>query len=106
MLFTGQVGITELSGPIGVGLVVGQTLSYGASGILLLTAFLTISVGIFNFLPIPALDGCQLLVVLIELIIRRPIPQKYTSVINTIGLVFLLSLMIFISCKDLLGLFG
>ena len=106
MLFTGQVGITELSGPIGVGQVVGQTLSYGASGILLLTAFLTINVGIFNFLPIPALDGCQLLFVLIELIIRRPIPQKYTSVINTIGLVFLLALMIFISCKDLLGLFG
>ena len=106
MLFTGQVGITELSGPIGVGQVVGQTLSYGASGILLLTAFLTINVGIFNFLPIPALDGCQLLFVLIEWIIRRPIPQKYTSVINTIGLVFLFALMIFISCKDLLGLFG
>ena len=106
MLFTGQVGITELSGPIGVGQAVGETLNYGVSGVLLLTAFLTINVGIFNFLPIPALDGCQLLFVLIELIIRRPIPQKYTSVINTVGLIFLLGLMIFVSCKDLLGLFG
>lgn len=106
MLFTGQVGITELSGPIGVGQAVGQTLSYGADGVLLLTAFLTINVGIFNFLPIPALDGCQILFNLIELIIRRPIPQKYTSVINTVGLVLLFALMIFISCKDLLNLFG
>ena len=82
------------------------TASFGADGVLLLTAFLTINVGIFNFLPIPALDGCQILFTLIELIIRRPIPQKYTSVINTEGLVLLFALMIFISCKDLLNLFG
>ncbi len=106
MLFTGQVGITELSGPIGVGQAVGQTLSYGADGVLLLTAFLTINVGIFNLLPIPALDGCQLLFVLIELIVRRPIPKKYTSVINAVGLALLFALMIFISCKDLLNLLG
>ena len=106
MLVTGQVGINELSGPIGVGQAVGQTLSYGAGGIFLLTAFLTINVGIFNLLPIPALDGCQLLFVLIEMILRRPIPRKYTAVINAVGLVLLFALMIFVSCKDLINLLG
>lgn len=60
-LFTGQAGMEELSGPIGTVSAVSQAVRYGWRDVLSLMALLTINVGIFNLLPIPALDGCKLL---------------------------------------------
>jgi len=61
-------------------------------------------VGVFNLLPVPALDGGRLLFVLIELIIRRPIPQKYESIIHAVGLVLLLGLIAAVTFNDIFKL--
>ena len=69
--------------------------------VFMLFAMITINIGLFNLLPIPALDGGHLFFMLIELIIRRPVPQKYVSWIHAAGLVILLGFMAVISFSDI-----
>jgi len=64
---------------------------------------LTISLAVINLLPIPALDGGRIFMILPELILRRPIPAKYQAVINGIGFIFLLTLLGFFYIKDLIN---
>lgn len=104
-LVTGKVGFDQLSGPVGVGKAIGEVSAYGASSLFIMVAFLSINVGIFNLLPLPALDGGRLIFILIEAIFRRPVPQKYEAVIHAVGLFLLFGLMIVITFKDVIGLF-
>ena len=60
-MFTGRVGINQLSGPVGVVSTISQAVQYGWQDVLSLAALITINLGIFNLLPIPGLDGCKLL---------------------------------------------
>jgi len=104
-LFTGKVGFADLSGPVGVGKYVGEAARYGLSTLLNLAAFISISVGMFNLLPFPALDGGRILFLLIEAVRRKPLNPKWESYINAAGLVLLLVLMAAVTFKDILGLF-
>ena len=67
-------------------------------------ALITINLGIFNLLPLPALDGGRILFILIELVTRKPVPQKYEGLVHTIGLILLLGLMLLITAKDIFSL--
>ena len=67
-----------------------------------LVAMMSIGVGIFNFMPMPILDGGRSVLLLIELITRRKVPVKVENVLNTIGVVFLFGLMIIVTIKDIL----
>ena len=67
-------------------------------------AFISINIGIFNLMPIPALDGGRLFFLIIETIRRKPIPAKYEGLVHAIGLVLLLLLMVVISFNDILKL--
>ena len=67
-------------------------------------ALITINIGVFNFLPIPALDGGRLLFLLIELVRRKPVNQKYESLVHAIGMVILLLFMAAITFKDIYSL--
>lgn len=104
-LITGRIGFSELSGPVGVGQVVGQAAKIGWSSILSLAAFISISIGIFNLLPFPALDGGRILFLLIEGVRRKPINPKWEGYINAAGLILLFLLMIVVTFKDILNLF-
>ncbi len=104
-LFTGKIGFSELSGPVGVGKFVGEAAKVGFSSLLSIAAFISISIGMFNLLPFPALDGGRILFLLIEVIRRKPINPKWEGYINTAGLVILFGLMIAVTFKDILGLF-
>lgn len=64
---------------------------------------LSLSLAIFNLLPIPALDGGRVFFLLPELLFRRPIPARYQAVANSIGFLFLLSLLLFFYVKDFLS---
>ena len=64
----------------------------------------TINLGIFNLLPLPALDGGRIIFILIELVTRKPVPQKYEGLVHTIGLVLLLGFMLLITAKDIIAL--
>lgn len=102
---TGQVGVDQLSGPIGTVSAVSQAVQYGWRDVLSLMALLTINVGIFNLLPIPALDGCKLLFLLFEGVTGRAVPQKFQIVVNTAGMVLLLWLMLLVTMQDITRIF-
>ncbi len=104
-LITGNIGISELSGPVGVGEVVGQAAAIGWQSVVSIAAFISISIGIFNLLPFPALDGGRIVFLIIEGIRRKPINPKYEGWINAAGLILLFGLMIIVTCKDIIGLF-
>ena len=100
-LATGQVGVEELSGPIGTATTIGQAIQYGWQEVFSLLALITINIGIFNLLPIPALDGCKLIFLLIEVVFGRAVPQKLQMVVNTAGMALLLWLMVLVTMQDL-----
>lgn len=104
-LLTGKVSFTELSGPIGVGQVVAQAVKIGFTSVLSLAAFISISIGMFNLLPFPALDGGRMVIYVIEAIRRKPINPKVEGYINGAGLLLLFGLMIVITAKDIFNLF-
>lgn len=104
-LISGNVGFDQLSGPVGVGQVIGQTLSVDLQSFFILVAFLTINVGIFNLIPFPALDGGRLLFMIIELIFRKPVPAKYESYVHAVGMILLFGLMIAVTFKDVVRVF-
>lgn len=100
----GKDVLTSLTGPIGIANVVGQTSNYGWVAILSLVAILSINLAIFNLLPIPALDGGRIVVVLLEAISRKRIPFKYYSWANIIGFAALMILVIVVSVNDVVNL--
>ncbi|MBR3816843.1 MAG: RIP metalloprotease RseP [Clostridia bacterium] len=105
-LIRGQYGLNDLAGPIGTISVITDiaqesVISTDWSQLFMILAMITINIGLFNLLPIPALDGGHLFFMLIELIVRKPIPQKYVSWIHAAGLVLLLIFMAVISFSDL-----
>ncbi|MFZ2538091.1 MAG: M50 family metallopeptidase [Oscillospiraceae bacterium] len=104
-LVSGKINLMELSGPVGVGQVVGQAAKMGFKSLLSIAAFISISIGMFNLLPFPALDGGRIVFFIIEAIRRKPISQKYEGYINGAGLILLFGLMIVITCKDIFSLF-
>lgn len=102
-IFQGKNVIKELSGPIGIARIVGQTSEYGYKAILTLVAILSINLAIFNILPLPALDGGRMVVVVIETVIRRKVPHKYYSWVNVIGFLALMLLLILVTVHDVRG---
>ena len=104
-LVTGRYTVDAVSGPVGAAGVMSEVASVSMISFMYLLAAISINLGIFNLLPIPALDGFRVLFVLIELIFRRPVPRKIEQKINQVGLIVLLLLMILITCKDIVKIF-
>ncbi len=104
-LFTGQISINSLSGPVGIYQVVDQSLQYGLQQLIYITAFLSINVGFINILPFPAFDGGHVFFMIIEKIKRSPVNAKFENACNMVGFVLLMLLMIYITIKDVIGLF-
>lgn len=105
-MLTGRFGLDAVSGPVGVAQTVGDAAKTDVVGFLYIGAILTINLGVFNFIPFPALDGGRFVLLCIEGIRRKPINKKIEGYINFAGLVILFGFMIFITCKDIFKLFG
>ena len=117
-LITGAMGLRELSGPIGFVAMAGDVGEAGAAvaglfgaviNILDFTALIAINLAVMNLLPIPALDGGQILFVFVgwvyRLITRRKINEKYLGYVNAVGLCCLLALMAIVAVSDVVKLF-
>lgn len=104
-LFTGQLSVSNLSGPVGIFTVVGDAAKTGFINLVYLLAFISVNVGFINFLPLPAFDGGRILFLVIEKIIGRPVNPKVENTIHSIGMILLLILMVFITYNDIIKLF-
>ncbi|MBR2951552.1 MAG: site-2 protease family protein [Clostridia bacterium] len=104
-LITGRYSLGVVSGPVGAASAMSEVAAVSLMSFLYLVAAVAINIGLFNLFPIPALDGFRILFILIEMIRRKPIPEKYERTINGIGITVLFGLMILICFKDILQIF-
>ena len=102
-LFTGRVGIDQMMGPVGISEAVAKT--NGLQEFIYLLALISLSLGVTNLLPIPALDGGKLLILLIEAIRRKPLKQETEINIQLIGFSILIALSLYVSYNDILRIF-
>lgn len=105
-LVSGQVGMDQLSGPVGVTGVMAQTAQTSLRSFWYLVAFISINLGVMNLLPIPGLDGGRLLFLIVEAVRRKPLGPKLEGYVNAAGLVLLLGLMVYVTGNDVLRLLG
>lgn len=103
-LISGKYGISAVSGPVGVTAAIGSVAKQNLKSIIPIAALITINLGIFNLLPLPALDGGRLLFILIEMVTRKKVPAKYESAVHTAGFVLLIAFMLLITAKDIWSL--
>lgn len=103
-LFTGDLGIDSLSGPVGIYSVVG-TVKSSLEMLLYLTAYLSINIGFMNLIPFPAFDGGRVLFLIIEKIKGSRISPKIEAMVNGVGFMLLMTLMIVVTIKDVFNLF-
>ncbi|MCM1364288.1 MAG: RIP metalloprotease RseP [Faecalibacterium sp.] len=105
-LIGGRYGLNDLSGPIGTVSVIADVAQSGTQGadwsqLITIMALITINIGLFNLLPIPALDGGRFFFMLIELIFRKPVPAKYENWIHAAGMIILFAFMAIVSASDI-----
>lgn len=99
-LFIGQIGVKELTGPIGISQVVSDT--HGLMQYLYIMAVVSVSLGITNLLPIPALDGGKIVILLIEAIRRKPLKENVEMQIQLIGFSLLIAMSLYVTYNDVL----
>ena len=102
-LFTGQVGVDQMMGPVGISEVIAKT--DGVREFFQMMALISLSLGVTNLLPIPALDGGKLLILIIEAIRRKPLKQETEINIQLLGFSILIALSLYVSYNDILRIF-
>lgn len=102
-LFTGHVGVDQMMGPVGISEVVAKT--DGVREFLEMMALISLSLGVTNLLPIPALDGGKILILLIEAIRRKPMKQQTEMKIQLLGFAILIALSLYVTYNDVLRIF-
>lgn len=105
-LLFGQLSVQNLSGPVGIYSVVGESAKAGFLNILYLIAYLCINVGFINLLPFPAFDGGRALFLIIEKIRGKAVSSRTENIIHSFGFYLLMALMVFVTCNDILRLLG
>ena len=99
-LFKGKVGISDMSGIVGIGEVVSKT--SGIISFLNLMAMISLAVGVANIMPFPPLDGGKVVIVLFETITRKKVSENVEAIISYIGFGLLILLTIFVTYKDII----
>jgi len=101
-LFTGDVSIKELSGPVGIVYMTGVTVQAGFVNFVYFMALLSLNLAIINMLPLPALDGGRLLFIIARKITGKSITDDMEGKIHFIGIMLLFGLMIYITWNDII----
>lgn len=102
-LFTGNIGLDQMMGPVGISEVVANT--NGFREFFEMMALISLSLGVTNLLPIPALDGGKLLILLIEAIRRKPLKQQTEMNIQLVGFAILIGIFLMVTYNDILRIF-
>ena len=111
-LLSGLVSVSDMSGPVGIVSTISevgnqaQTVRDGLESVAYLGAFIAINLAVMNMLPLPALDGGRIFLLLVNTpVTKKKIPAKYEAYIHAAGMVLLLSFMAFVTFKDIWKLF-
>ena len=101
-LFNGTVSVSDISGPVGTISITSQYVRMGFNYALEIMALIGVSIGVFNLLPIPALDGGRIVFVLIEWVRGKPVNRNVEATIHFVGIIVLLAFAVLV---DVLKLF-
>ncbi|WP_346336803.1 RIP metalloprotease RseP [Hohaiivirga grylli] len=101
-LITGKISLTQLSGPVGIAQMTGKVAERGLLDLIGFAAFLSVSIGMVNLLPIPVLDGGHLLFCIIEMITRKPLNERVQEFAFRVGLLLILAVFVFATGADLM----
>lgn len=104
-LVRGQYKLNDLSGPVGIVSAIGTVRSYGLESLMSLITMITVNLGIFNLLPLPALDGGRLVFLVIEAIRKKPVPPEKEGMVHFVGIACLMILMVIVTVSDISKLF-
>ena len=112
-LVTGNLGMKDLSGPVGVVDAIGDTYEQSKSegmlmvwmNLLNMAVLLSANLGVMNLLPLPALDGGRLVFLVTEAIRRKPVNRQVEGMIHFAGLMLLMALMVIVMYNDILKIF-
>lgn len=103
MMVTGNINFkTDVGGPVTIIKMSGQAAKNGLMTLTYFLGFISINLAVFNLLPFPALDGGWTVILLIELITRRKVPDKVVGAANYVGFMILIGFMIVVTLKDIL----
>lgn len=105
-LVTMQVSLRDLGGPILIAKLSGESARRGLTQLLSFIAFISINIGCFNLLPVPALDGGHALIIVGEAVTRRTMPVKARLALQQVGMLILLALVVIIVVNDAQRVFG
>lgn len=100
-IITRKIPVGDLTGPIGIVHYVGEAARTGILNVLSLTALISVNLGLFNLLPIPALDGSKIFLLGVELIRKKPLDPEKEGLIHLVGFALLIALMLVIMYKDI-----
>lgn len=104
-IVSGNFALNQLSGPIGVTEAIAEAASStNIDSLLLILALITVNLGVFNLMPLPALDGGRIFFMLIEWIIGKPVNRKVEGIIHSVGMALLLLLMVVVAYNDIVKL--
>ena len=98
-----EADTTQLGGPVAMGKMIGQAAQSGPTDFFAVLALLSTALGLFNLLPLPALDGGRLGFLGFELITRRRPNEKLEAIVHTVGIVFLLCVLVLVTFRDIFG---
>lgn len=104
LAFSDRYSMEQMSGPVGVAGAIGESAAMGLDQFTIMVGVITINLGVFNLLPIPALDGGRIVFVLLEMIRRKRLNPKIEGCINTACMLVLLALMVFVTFNDIIKL--
>ena len=104
-LLIGRYGVEQVSGPIGVTGAITEAAKSSSYQLFYLIAVIAINLGVFNLLPIPALDGGSLLLILIEMLTKKKLPEKIENAIKAAGFAALMLIALLVTFKDIIYLF-
>jgi regulator of sigma E protease len=100
-LFTGELSVKTLGGPLTIAQAAGETAAVGLVTFMLFLAFFSVSLGVINLLPVPMLDGGWIVFGVVEMIIRRDLPERFLMTAQSVGMVLVLGLMLFAVANDI-----
>ena len=101
-LLQGNVNKDDVSGPVGIVYAVGVVSKQGLMSLLFFTGLISINLGVFNLLPIPALDGSRVAFLLVELIRGKPVDPNKEGLVHMVGFMILILLMIVVAYNDII----
>ncbi len=104
-MLSGRFGLNDMSGPVGITVAIGDAARESFRSLIYIASLITVNLGVFNLLPLPALDGGRLMFIFIEMLRKKPVPSKYEGWVHAAGFVLLMLLAIIIFINDIVKIF-